>query len=110
MTGPHFGPVIAIDLGGIFVEILEDVQFLVPPVVEHEARAALTRLRGYAVLNGVRGRAPADVDALVDAIVRFSELCLDLDGTVGEIDINPLTVLPAGQAVRAVDALIVPRR
>jgi hypothetical protein len=80
----------------------------VPPVLEHEARSALQRLRGYAVLQGARGRQPADIDALVDTILRFSELCQDLKDTVDEIDINPLMVLPQG--VKAVDALIVPSR
>jgi len=105
---PHFGPVIAVGLGGIFVEVFEDIQFLLPPVSEAEARAALQRLRGFKVLQGARGRAPADIDALVDSLIRFSELCLDLRDSVDEIDINPLIVLPQG--VRAVDALIVPRR
>jgi len=105
---PHFGPVIAVGLGGIFVEVFEDVQFLLPPVSEDEARAALLRLRGYKVLQGARGRPPADIDALVDTIIRFSDLCQDVKDSVDEIDINPLIVLPSG--VRAVDALIVPRR
>jgi acetate---CoA ligase (ADP-forming) len=103
---PQFGPVIALGLGGIFVELLEDVQLLVPPVSEREVRAALERLRGIGVLLGARGEAPGDIDALVDTVLRFSDLCLDLAGVVDEIDINPLVVLPHG--VRAVDCLIVP--
>jgi acetyltransferase len=103
---PQFGPVIAVGLGGIFVEILEDVQLLLPPVSEQEVRAALQRVRGSQVLYGARGRAPADIDALVQAILNFSHMCLDLQDRVDEIDVNPLMVLPQG--VRAVDALIVP--
>jgi acetate---CoA ligase (ADP-forming) len=102
----QFGPVIAIGLGGIFVEFLEDVQLLVPPVGEREVRAALERLRGIGILHGARGQAPRDIRALVDTVLRFSDLCLDLAGVVDEIDINPLVVLPHG--VRAVDCLIVP--
>jgi acyl-CoA synthetase (NDP forming) len=104
----QFGPIIACGLGGIFVETLKDVHLLVPPLSEAEARAALTRLRGYPILQGTRGSASADVDALVDVLLRFSELCLDLGGLVQEIDVNPLIVAEAGRGACAVDFLIVP--
>jgi acyl-CoA synthetase (NDP forming) len=105
---PQFGPIIAVGLGGIFVELLDDVQLLIPPVTEADARAALSRLRGIQVLHGARGRPPGDIVALVDTLVRFSELCVDVQDRVDEIDINPLIVLEHG--VRAVDALIVPKK
>ena len=100
---PQFGPVLAVGLGGIFVELLEDVQLLIPPVTEVEVRAALERLRGYRVLLGARGQPALDVRALVEAVVRFGYLCLDTDAD--EIDVNPLIVLPHG--IRAVDCLVV---
>jgi acetate---CoA ligase (ADP-forming) len=102
----QFGPVIAVGLGGIFVEVLEDVQLLVPPITAREAREALQRLRGIQLLHGARGRPPADLEALVATMLRFSELCLDVRDAVEAIDINPLIVLPHG--VRAIDALVVP--
>ena len=105
---PQFGPVVAVGLGGIFVEILEDIQLLLPPITASEARSALERLRGYPILLGARGAQPADLDALVDAMLRFSDLCLDLGALAGEIDVNPLMVGAAGRGVCAVDALIVP--
>lgn len=105
---PQFGPVLACGLGGIFVDTLRDVQLLLPPVSEGNARAAIARLRGAPILAGTRGAAPADVDALVDVLLRFSELAADLGGVAREIDINPLIVLTAGRGVRAVDCLIVP--
>ncbi|MDP8925194.1 MAG: acetate--CoA ligase family protein, partial [Chloroflexota bacterium] len=105
----QLGPVVACGLGGIFVETLEDVQLLLPPVESADARAALGRLRAAQVFQGVRGRPAADVEALVDAVVRFGELCTDLRDVAEEIDVNPLLVLPAGQGVLALDALIVPR-
>jgi acetyltransferase len=105
---PQFGPVVAVGLGGILVETLKDVQLLLPPVAEADARAALDRLRGAPVLRGVRGAGAADVDALVDVIVRFSELCQDLGDRVTEIDVNPLIVFEAGRGARAVDCVIVP--
>jgi acetate---CoA ligase (ADP-forming) len=105
---PGFGPVVACGLGGIFVEALQDVELLLPPLSEGEARAALARLRGYPLLRGARGARPADVDAVVEALLRFSELCHDLRDVAREIDVNPLVAFEAGRGVCAVDCLIVP--
>jgi acetyltransferase len=105
---PQFGPIVACGLGGVFVETLRDAALLWPPVREGDARAALERLRGYPVLQGVRGAKPADQAALVDVVRRFAELCVDLGPLVEAIDINPLVVFEAGRGVCAVDCLIVP--
>jgi acetyltransferase len=107
---PDFGPAIAVGLGGVFVETLRDVALGVPPLTQHDARAMLTRLRAYRVLegSGARGAAPADLGALVSIITRFSQLCLDLRDEVAEIDINPLLVFDEGQGALVVDALVVP--
>jgi acetyltransferase len=105
---PQFGPVIAIGVGGVFVDVLHDLQLLLPPVSEPQARSALQRLRAYPALqDGARHLPPADLTAVVDVVVRFSELCQDLRDEVREIDINPLIVSPGGAL--AVDALVVPR-
>jgi acetyltransferase len=108
---PSFGPAVAVGLGGIFVEVLKDVQLGVPPLTERDAREMLRRLRGYAILegSGARGAGPADVDALVAIITRFAQLCLDLREEVAEIDINPLLVYEQGRGAKVVDCLIVPR-
>ena len=98
---PQFGAVIACGLGGIFVETLRDVQLLLPPVNVAEAQAALSRLRGATVLERT------DVDAAVDVLVRFSELCVDLQDIVTEIDLNPLIVRSIDQGAIAVDSLFV---
>jgi acetate---CoA ligase (ADP-forming) len=63
-------------------------------------------IAGYRVLAGARGRPRADVDALVDAIMRVSALAIDLEDKIAELDVNPLFVLPEGQGVKAADALI----
>jgi len=105
----QLGPVVACGLGGIFVEVLKDVQLLLPPVNTTDARDAVDRLQAAPLLRGVRGRPPADVDALVDALVRFSELCTDLLDVAEEIDVNPLLVFDEGHGVMAVDCLIVPQ-
>ncbi|SHH65874.1 acetate--CoA ligase family protein [Pollutimonas bauzanensis] len=105
-----FGPVLALGLGGIYVEVLKDVVFRLAPLTADEAQRALAELRTYKLLEGVRGKAPADMDALIDAIVRISWLTADLGDRIAELDINPLCVLPKGRGARVVDALIVPRR
>jgi acetyltransferase len=109
---PSFGPAVAVGLGGVFVEVLKDIQIGVPPLSERAAREMLGRLRGYAILegSGARGAGPADVDALVDIITRFAQLCLDLREEVAEIDINPLLVFEQGRGAKVVDCLIVPQR
>jgi acetyltransferase len=108
---PQFGPAVAVGLGGIFVETLKDVALGVPPLTRRDVNGMLSRLRGRAILDGsgARGAGPADVDAIVDTLLRFSQLCLDLRDDVAEIDINPLLALPQGQGVRVVDCLIVPK-
>jgi acetate---CoA ligase (ADP-forming) len=102
---PLFGPVVMAGLGGIFVEVLEDVTFRVPPFDEHEARRMLHELAGFRMLEGVRGAKPADIDALVDVIMKVSRLALDLSDEIAELDINPLVVRPRGAV--ALDALVV---
>jgi len=102
-----FGPVVMAGLGGVFVEVLKDVTFRVPPFGPDEARRMLRELAGHAMLDGVRGAKPADVDALVDVIVKIGRLAQDLADDVAELDINPLVVRPRGAV--ALDALIVRR-
>ncbi|MHB8645102.1 MAG: acetate--CoA ligase family protein [Thermomicrobiales bacterium] len=105
---PAYGPAVAVGLGGIFVEVLKDIALGVPPLTVHDSRAMLDRLRGKAILEGVRGAAPADTDAVVEILGKFSQLCLDLRDVVSEIDINPLLVFDRGKGARVVDCLIVP--
>lgn len=105
---PTFGPAVAVGLGGIFVEILKDVVLGAPPLTVDEGRQMLGRLRGRAILEGARGAAPADLDAVARIIEKFSQLCLDLRDDVSEIDINPLLVFDEGRGACVVDCLIVP--
>ena len=105
---PVFGPVVMFGLGGIFVEVLRDVSFRVAPFGEDEARDMIDAIRGRAVLDGVRGAPPGDVDALARALSRLSVLAAANAATIDSIDVNPFLVLPEGAV--AVDALIVPRR
>ncbi|MFD5327132.1 acetate--CoA ligase family protein [Streptomyces sp. NPDC127092] len=104
-----FGPTVTVGLGGVLVEVLNDAAVRVPPFGEREARAMLGELRGRALLDGVRGAPPADVDALVEVVLRVQRMALELDGDLSELDINPLMVLPRGQGAVALDALAVCR-
>jgi acyl-CoA synthetase (NDP forming) len=101
---PQFGPVVTCGLGGIFVEVLRDVQRRVPPLGADEAHAMLAKLAGAATLGPFRGRPAANVDAAVDVIQRVGQLALDLEDCVAEVEINPLMVTPAGAI--AVDAVV----
>jgi hypothetical protein len=82
----------------------------IPPLREEEARAMLLRLRAAPILtgHGARGQWPADLEAVVDVVARFSRVCLDLRDVVDEIDVNPLLVFDRGKGARVVDCLIVP--
>ncbi|MEU7034762.1 acetate--CoA ligase family protein [Streptomyces sp. NPDC046237] len=106
---PLFGPTVTVGLGGVLVEVLDDAAVRVPPFGEDQARDMLGELRGQALLKGVRGAPPADVDALVEVVLRVQRMALELDGDLAELDINPLMVLPRGQGAVALDALAVCR-
>jgi acyl-CoA synthetase (NDP forming) len=105
---PSFGPAVMCGLGGIYAEVLRDVAFRLAPVTRDEAHAMIGELRAHAILKGARGKPAADIDALADTIVALSDMALDLEGCLKELDINPLFVLPQGKGVRAGDALARP--
>ncbi|MFF4537556.1 acetate--CoA ligase family protein [Streptomyces aureus] len=104
-----FGPTVTVGLGGVLVEVLRDAAVRVPPFGEDQARAMLSELRGRALLDGVRGGPPVDVDALVEVVIRVQRLALELGDGIAELDINPLMVLPRGQGAVALDALVLCR-
>jgi acetyl coenzyme A synthetase (ADP forming)-like protein len=99
---PQFGPLLMFGLGGIYVEVLKDVTFRIAPVSREEAVEMIDEIRSYHLLRGVRGEKPSDLDAIVDAILRVSQLVTDFPEIV-EMDINPLMVHEAGKGAVAVD-------
>jgi succinyl-CoA synthetase beta subunit len=103
---PLFGPVVLCGLGGIFVEVLKDIAVGIPPLSNQQAHDMLARLRAFQILGGVRGKPAGDIDALCEAIVALSNLAVSLGEQVNGVDINPLIVLPKGQGVVAVDAVV----
>jgi acetate---CoA ligase (ADP-forming) len=102
---PAFGPVLAVGLGGIFVEVLGDVSLRALPVAEPEVVEMLGELRGAPLLRGIRGRRPADLEALARIIVRIAEAALSLGGSLSALEINPLWV--DGDDIEALDVLVV---
>jgi len=107
VNDPQFGPMLTLGTGGIFVEVFNDVSMLMVPTTPDTVRKVLMRLRGAALLAGARGKAPADIDAIVQAVMGLSALAEDLGESIAEIDVNPLVALPDGAVV--VDALIIPK-
>lgn len=97
----EFGPVLVFGLGGIYTEILRDVSFRLAPLDRAGALEMIKETRAYKLLEGARGKARADIEALVDAVVSFSDLVVN-NPVIREADINPLLATPKG--VVAVDA------
>jgi acetyltransferase len=94
-TDPQFGPILMFGLGGIYVEALKDVAFRVHPVNRFDAEEMIQAIRGYPLLQGVRGEAGADLDTLAETIQRVSQLIGDHD-QIWELDINPFMARETG--------------
>jgi acetate---CoA ligase (ADP-forming) len=102
---PLFGPLIAFGLGGIYVEVLGDVRFRVAPLTDRDAHDLVYGIRGLKLLQGFRGHAPADIDALREMLLRISRLAEEVPEVV-ELDLNPVIALSPGNGCRIVDARI----
>lgn len=101
---PEWGLMLAVALGGIMVEVLKDSALAPLPVGPDRARAMIESLRGAALLSGVRGAPPADLEAVVDAIVRIAALAGALGDDLESLEVNPLRV--DGPVIEAVDAVV----
>jgi acetyltransferase len=106
LNDAQFGPTIMFGLGGVLVELMQDVAFRVLPISDFDARAMINETKGSILLNGYRGMAQMDIDGILTTLIKVSRMCTDLKDHIQELDINPLMVYPAGQGVRAIDALI----
>ncbi len=107
INDPIFGPVVVAGLGGIHIEVLHDIAYRVGVIDADEAYRMLRELRGYRLLEGVRGAAPRDLACLCDLIARLSWFAEDCRDHVAELDINPVLLGPEGQGALVVDALVV---
>lgn len=106
---PVFGPAVMFGLGGVHVEVLKDVTFRLAPFDRDEANRMIDQIRGRALLSGVRGAPPADVEALATLLVDISNFAAAHRDDIETIDLNPVIVRARGEGVVALDALVVPR-
>jgi acetyltransferase len=101
---PQFGPVVMFGLGGIFVEVLKDVTFRVAPLTPADAEEMIRRIKGYPLLQGVRGQAPKDTAALKKILLGISRLSVE-NPDIREMDLNPVIVHEKGASI--VDARMI---
>jgi succinyl-CoA synthetase beta subunit len=101
---PQWGPMLAVALGGVFVEVLKDSALTPLPVTPQRAQQLLRGLRAAPLLDGVRGGAPADVPALAQVVARIGDLALALGDELESLEINPLRV--DGSTIEALDAVV----
>jgi acetyltransferase len=90
-----WGPMIAVGLGGIYVNLLEDVSFRISPFSKKQAFETLSETKAYKLLRGMRGEKPSDIESIVDVILRVSQLSQDFK-IIDELDINPLFAYEEG--------------
>ncbi len=100
-----FGPLVAFGLGGIHVEILKDVRVRLAPLTDRDVDDLLHGIKGFALLQGYRGRPAADLSALRDTLLRLARLADEVP-EIAELDLNPVIALAPGQGCRIVDARI----
>jgi hypothetical protein len=103
---PHFGPIMSFGLGGICIEALNDVASRVAPLDRRTAAEMMAEIRGYSLLRGVHNEQVPDLEALLDALLRLSQLVVDFPEFV-ELDINPLVVFEEGRGVSGIDVRLV---
>jgi acyl-CoA synthetase (NDP forming) len=101
---PTFGAALMFGLGGIFVEVLEDVAFRIAPISRTDAYDMIREIKAYKILTGVRGRAPVDLDVLVKILRTVSDLVVH-HPEISQLDLNPVIVYPRGAKI--VDARII---
>ncbi|MBX3529385.1 MAG: acetate--CoA ligase family protein [Rhizobiaceae bacterium] len=103
---PTFGPVMSVGLGGTATELFQDISLRLLPVDRDMAAAMIAELKSVPLLNGFRGAPRADVAALVDAMVKLSDLAMAEQALWAEIEMNPVLVRPEGKGLAVVDALV----
>lgn len=104
---PLFGPMVMVGMGGVFVEIFKDVALYPAPLSPEEAKQMLSSLKAFPLLNGARGRAKCDIDALANAISKIGNFAVENKNSIKELDINPMFVYEEGKGVGIADALMV---
>jgi len=94
-TDPQFGPALMFGIGGILVELLEDVSFRIAPITKFDANEMIHEIKGFPLLDGFRGKPKADIDALIDVLMKVSELVSN-NPEIDQMDLNPVFVYSSG--------------
>ena len=103
---PVYGSVITCGLGGIFIEILGDVEMEMAPVSQEQAHEMIARLRAAPLLRGARGSPPADIGAFADLLVSLGNIAVETRGSFRTLELNPVMISAEGKGVLAVDVSI----
>lgn len=103
-TDAQFGPALMFGIGGILVELLEDVSFRIAPITEYDAKEMIHEIKGFPILDGYRGKPKADIDAIVNTLLKISELVTKYE-EINEMDLNPVFIYEKGLV--CVDARII---
>ena len=101
---PTFGATLMFGLGGIFVEILKDVSFRLAPINRSDAEEMVKEIKAYKILEGVRGKPPSDREAIVEILLKTSEMLVECP-EISELDMNPVLIYEEGAKI--VDARII---
>ena len=104
-TDPTFGPVMAVGMGGVWVEIMKDTSLRVLPVDAGEVKNMFTELKAAPLLQGARGSLPVDLDALAAVVANLSDVAVSLGDSLGALEVNPLWV--NGSQIEALDVLVI---
>jgi acyl-CoA synthetase (NDP forming) len=103
-TDPQFGPALMFGIGGILVELLEDVSFRIAPITEYDANEMIHEIKGFPILDGYRGKPKADLDAIIKTLLMISEFVVKHE-EINEMDLNPVFIYEKG--LICVDARII---
>jgi len=103
-TDPQFGPALMFGIGGILVELLEDVSFRIAPITEYDANEMIHEIKGFPILDGYRGKPKADIEAIVEVLMKISDLVTKHE-EINEMDLNPSFIYEKGLV--CVDARII---
>jgi len=103
-TDPQFGPALMFGIGGILVELLEDVSFRIAPITEYDAKEMIHEIKGFPILDGYRGKPKADIEAIVGTLMKISDLVTKYEN-INEMDLNPVFIYEKGLV--CVDARII---
>ena len=103
-TDPQFGPALMFGIGGILVELLEDVSFRIAPITEYDANEMIHEIKGFPILDGYRGKPKADIDAIVETLMKISDFVIKHE-EINEMDLNPVFIYDKG--LICVDARII---